>query len=66
MVVEFSNPAPTCGTVDYRPEILTSVTFLHFAVILFLISAVVTVLVTLVTPPPEKERVRSIIIATGV
>ncbi|XP_039252114.2 sodium/glucose cotransporter 4-like [Styela clava] len=57
MLIEFTLPAPTCGHIDGRPEILTKVPFLYFAMILFMISMFVSIFVSLVTPPPSKEQI---------
>jgi len=60
MGVEFSYANPTCGSgdPDLRPDIITKVHYLMFAIILCAISLVVTVAVTIVTPPRRKNQVR--------
>jgi len=61
MGVEFSYSGPTCGSgdEDKRPDIITKVHYLMFAIILCAVSLVVTIAVTIVTPPRRKEQVRS-------
>lgn len=57
LVLEFLHPAPPCGDPDTRPAILGSIHYLHFAVALFLISGVVVVAGSLLTPPPHRAQV---------
>uniref|UniRef100_A0A8W8LAM0 Sodium/glucose cotransporter 4 n=1 Tax=Magallana gigas TaxID=29159 RepID=A0A8W8LAM0_MAGGI len=58
MTLDFTFLAPPCGSneVDTRPEIISKVDFLHFAIILALISTIVMVVISLFTQPrPEKK-----------
>lgn len=58
MALDFTFLAPPCGSneVDTRPEIISKVDFLHFAIILALISTIVMVVISLFTQPrPEKK-----------
>ena len=59
-VLEYSYQAPACGAVAGPPPrwwVLTvkNLHFLNFGVILWLISGVITVVVSLLTPPMDKE-----------
>ncbi|KAL6481251.1 hypothetical protein MHYP_G00093310 [Metynnis hypsauchen] len=56
MVLEFAFPPPRCGVFDPAPSILRSVHYLHFAIILCLLTIIVVVVVSLLTPPPTEEQ----------
>ena len=62
MILEFVYSAPDCGSgdVDERPSVLSKVNFLHFAIIISIISLVSSVVISLFTEPraPEKVRLR--------
>uniref|UniRef100_A0A8C7C0K9 Sodium/mannose cotransporter SLC5A10 n=1 Tax=Neovison vison TaxID=452646 RepID=A0A8C7C0K9_NEOVI len=60
LVLEFLHPAPPCGDPDTRPAILGSIHYLHFAVALFLISGVVVVAGSLLTPPPHRAQIENL------
>ncbi|CAH1801179.1 unnamed protein product [Owenia fusiformis] len=52
---EFSYPKPSCGQEDTRPAIIKDVHYLHFGILLFGITVIVTVTVSLLTKPmPDK------------
>ncbi|EFB16032.1 hypothetical protein PANDA_012259 [Ailuropoda melanoleuca] len=53
LVLEFLHPAPPCGDPDTRPAILGSIHYLHFAVVLFVLSGLVVVAGSLLTAPPQ-------------
>ncbi|KAM7311241.1 sodium/glucose cotransporter 5 [Ixodes scapularis] len=57
---EFSYHVPGCGSPDPdpRPAIISSVHYLHFAVLLFLISVIATVVISLLTPPIDDKKAR--------
>lgn len=57
LVLEFLHPAPPCGDPDTRPAILGGIHYLHFAVVLFVLSGVVVVAGSLLTPPPQGVQV---------
>ncbi|XP_031707894.1 sodium/myo-inositol cotransporter-like [Anarrhichthys ocellatus] len=50
---------PRCDQPDERPSFIKDVHFMYVAAILFWTSALVTVVVSLCTPPPRKEQIRS-------
>lgn len=60
LVLEFLHPAPRCGDPDTRPAILGSIHYLHFAVALFLLSGVVVVAGSLLTPPPHRAQIENL------
>lgn len=57
MVLEFAFPPPRCGVVDSAPAVLRSVHYLHFAILLCALSAIVVGVVSLLTPPPTHDQV---------
>ncbi|XP_045839691.1 sodium/glucose cotransporter 5 isoform X2 [Meles meles] len=60
LVLEFLHPAPPCGDPDTRPAVLGSIHYLHFAVALFLLSGVVVVAGSLLTPPPHGAQIENL------
>ncbi|XP_064284871.1 sodium/glucose cotransporter 4 isoform X4 [Passer domesticus] len=56
MIMEFSYSAPSCGEEDRRPAVLKDVHYLYFALILFVLTAIVIVLVSLCTPAIPEEK----------
>ena len=61
MVLDFSHPAPRCGSGDEddRLSIITEVHYLHFAIILAGLCLTVYVVVSLMTKPREERQVGS-------
>uniref|UniRef100_A0A9J8BG33 Sodium/mannose cotransporter SLC5A10 n=2 Tax=Cyprinus carpio TaxID=7962 RepID=A0A9J8BG33_CYPCA len=57
MILEFAFPPPRCGVFDPAPSVLRSVHYLHFAIILCGLTAIVVVVISLLTPPPTDEQV---------
>ncbi|CAG2168176.1 unnamed protein product, partial [Oppiella nova] len=57
-VMEFSYTVPPCGSndPDPRPLILSKVHYLHFGIILFIISMVVTIVISLLTKPIDEKH----------
>eukprot|EP00066_Takifugu_rubripes_P023477 XP_011612743.1 PREDICTED: sodium/glucose cotransporter 4 isoform X3 [Takifugu rubripes] len=56
MILEFSNSYPACGQDDLRPAVLARVHYLYFAMILFSVSCIVIVTVSLATAPIAEEH----------
>ncbi|XP_034405836.1 sodium/myo-inositol cotransporter-like [Cyclopterus lumpus] len=50
---------PRCDQPDERPSFIKNVHFMYVAAVLFWVSALVTVVVSLCTPPPRKEQIRN-------
>ncbi|XP_074482960.1 sodium/myo-inositol cotransporter-like [Sebastes fasciatus] len=50
---------PRCDQPDERPSFIKDVHFMYVAAVLFWVSALVTVVVSLCTPPPTKEQIRT-------
>jgi hypothetical protein len=61
MILEFSYAglAPDCleGLPDPTPSIVKDVHFLHFGIILFVLVVLVTVVISLLTPPLPKSQI---------
>ncbi|XP_078486648.1 sodium/glucose cotransporter 4 [Ciona intestinalis] len=56
MIMDFVYGAPLCGQDEFRPEILYKVHYLYFAMILATITAIIAVVISLITPAIPKER----------
>lgn len=59
LVLAFVYREPHCNQPDKRPSFIKDVHFMYVAVILFWVSALVMVVVSLCTPPPKKEQIQS-------
>ncbi|XP_038575477.1 sodium/myo-inositol cotransporter-like [Micropterus salmoides] len=59
LVLAFVYREPHCDRPDERPSFIKDVHFMYVAAILFWVSALVTVVVSLCTPPPGKEQIRT-------
>uniref|UniRef100_H2YKJ8 Uncharacterized protein n=1 Tax=Ciona savignyi TaxID=51511 RepID=H2YKJ8_CIOSA len=60
MIMDFAYGTPLCGQDEYRPAVLYKVHYLYFAIILAAITAIAAVVVSLLTPPIPKNKVRHI------
>ncbi|XP_033835118.1 sodium/myo-inositol cotransporter-like [Periophthalmus magnuspinnatus] len=58
LILAFIYREPHCDQPDNRPSFIKDVHFMYVAAILFWISALVTVIVSLLTPPPTKEQIK--------
>uniref|UniRef100_A0A1I8ISX3 Solute carrier family 5 member 6 n=1 Tax=Macrostomum lignano TaxID=282301 RepID=A0A1I8ISX3_9PLAT len=56
MIWSFIESPPGCGEEDTRHELLRNFHYLHFAIFLFSLSAIISFVVSLVTRPLPKER----------
>ncbi|XP_014834107.1 PREDICTED: sodium/glucose cotransporter 4-like isoform X1 [Poecilia mexicana] len=61
MALEFAFPPPRCGVVDSAPLVLRGVHYLHFAILLCGLTAIVVAVVSFVTPPPSHEQVGTLV-----
>lgn len=59
LVLAFVYREPHCDQPDERPSFIKDVHFMYVAAVLFWVSALVTVVVSLCTPPPGKEQIRT-------
>ncbi|XP_066299559.1 sodium/glucose cotransporter 4-like [Branchiostoma lanceolatum] len=55
LVMDFAYGSPGCGEPEFRTAVLWRVHFLYFAMILFAVSAIVMVVVSLCTPPIDDK-----------
>ncbi|XP_066181682.1 sodium/glucose cotransporter 4-like [Sylvia atricapilla] len=60
MVMDLVYTAPSCGEEDRRPAVLKDVHYLYFALILCALTAIVTVVISLCTPPIPEEKLDSL------
>lgn len=65
MVLEFAFPPPRCGVVDSAPAVLRGVHYLHFAILLCGLTAVVVAVVSLLTPPPTHDQVLNLMMSSA-
>ncbi|XP_008280080.1 sodium/glucose cotransporter 4 [Stegastes partitus] len=56
IVLEFSYSPPSCGQPDNQPAVLSDVHYLYFALILFALTCLIIVAVSLATAPIPKEH----------
>ncbi|XP_064471083.1 sodium/glucose cotransporter 4-like [Ornithodoros turicata] len=63
---EFWYSVPACGSVisDPRPAVLSSVHYLHFGILLFIITIIITTVVSLLTLPIEATQLHRLTYAT--
>ncbi|XP_069567966.1 sodium/myo-inositol cotransporter-like [Brachyistius frenatus] len=59
LVLAFVYRKPHCSQPDERPSFIKDVHFMYVAAILFWVSALVAVVVSLCTPPPGQEQIRT-------
>ncbi|CAG06669.1 unnamed protein product [Tetraodon nigroviridis] len=59
LVLSYIYREPRCDQPDERPFFIKDVHFMYVAAILFWVSGVVAVIVSLCTPPPKKEQIRN-------
>ncbi|NWV51528.1 SC5A3 protein, partial [Daphoenositta chrysoptera] len=59
LILAFFYRAPECDQPDTRPGFIKNIHYMYVATALFWVTGVVTVVVSLLTPPPTKEQVRT-------
>ncbi|NXD22766.1 SC5A9 protein, partial [Spelaeornis formosus] len=60
MIMEFVYSSPSCGEEDRRPAVLKDLHYLHFALILCVLTAIVIIIVSLCTPAIPEEKLDSL------
>ncbi|XP_029140311.1 sodium/glucose cotransporter 5 [Protobothrops mucrosquamatus] len=60
MVLEFAYPVPRCGILDPRPSFVRDLHYLHFALLLCLLTAVTVVGISWLTPPPPEGQIKDV------
>ncbi|XP_064413152.1 sodium/myo-inositol cotransporter-like [Latimeria chalumnae] len=59
LILAFVYRVPECNQPDTRPSFIRNVHYMYIATTLFWITVAVTVIVSLLTPPPTKEQIRT-------
>ncbi|XP_069492300.1 sodium/myo-inositol cotransporter [Ambystoma mexicanum] len=59
LILAFVYRPPECDQPDNRPGFIKSIHYMYIATALFWITGVITVVVSLLTPPPDKEQIRT-------
>ena len=57
MILDFTHLAPPCGEEDTRPSIIAKVHYMYFALILFWVTAIAIVVISLFTKQMEGANV---------
>ena len=57
MGLDFSYASPPCGKPDHRPAILQRVHYFYFALLLFVITIILCISLSLMTESPDAELV---------
>ena len=57
MVLDFVYQAPECGVKDTRPIFVKDFHYMYFALMIFLLTGIVCIVVSLLTPAPDPEMV---------
>ncbi|KAM3827056.1 sodium/mannose cotransporter SLC5A10 [Vipera latastei] len=60
MVLEFAYPVPRCGILDPRPSLVRDLHYLHFALLLCLLTAVSVVGISWLTLPPPEAQIKDV------
>ncbi|XP_044289096.1 sodium/glucose cotransporter 5 isoform X2 [Varanus komodoensis] len=60
LALDLAYPAPPCGTLDQRPRLVKDVHYLHFAILLCLLTALVVVGISLGAGPPPESQIRGV------
>ncbi|XP_041457945.1 sodium/glucose cotransporter 4-like [Lytechinus variegatus] len=56
MILDYTFTAPGCGQTDNRPSIVSNFHYLYFATVLFTITLIVIVIISLFTEPIRSEK----------
>lgn len=59
LVLAFTYRAPECDQPDNRPGFIKDIHYMYVATALFWITGLITVIVSLLTPPPTKDQIRT-------
>ncbi|CAH1791826.1 unnamed protein product [Owenia fusiformis] len=55
MVLDFIYKAPSCGEIDTRPGMIAKVHYMYFAMLLFWITGIVMIVISLLTKAPDEK-----------
>ncbi|XP_018408537.1 PREDICTED: sodium/glucose cotransporter 4-like isoform X2 [Nanorana parkeri] len=56
MIMDFVYRAPNCGEEDTRPSVLKNVHYLYFAILLFGLTTIICIVISLFTPAMSEEE----------
>ncbi|KAG6932748.1 solute carrier family 5 member 3 [Chelydra serpentina] len=59
LILAFIYRVPECNQPDTRPGFIKNIHYMYIATALFWITGIVTITVSLFTPPPTKEQIRT-------
>ncbi|CAO2632403.1 Sodium/myo-inositol cotransporter [Lemmus lemmus] len=59
LILAFTYRAPECDQPDNRPGFIKDIHYMYVATALFWITGLITVIVSLLTPPPTKDQIRT-------
>ena len=59
MILDYVYVEPECGLPDDRPMLIAKVHYMYFALILFFLSGLTAIIVSLLTKPPELDQVNN-------
>ncbi|EMP32271.1 sodium/myo-inositol cotransporter [Chelonia mydas] len=59
LILAFIYRVPECNQPDTRPGFIKNIHYMYIATALFWITGIVTIIVSLFTPPPTKEQIRT-------
>ncbi|XP_078513054.1 sodium/myo-inositol cotransporter [Lissotriton helveticus] len=59
LILAFVYRPPECNLPDNRPSFIKHFHYMYIATALFWITGIVTIIVSLLTPPPDKEQIRT-------
>ena len=57
MILDFVYPEPSCGELDVRPVLVSKIHYMYFALILFGLTGITMVIVSLASEAPTPEQV---------
>ena len=57
MILDFAYEEPRCGEPDNRPLIIVKMHYMYFAMLLFWLSGITMIVLSLLTKAPDKEKV---------
>ncbi|XP_075053318.1 sodium/myo-inositol cotransporter [Mixophyes fleayi] len=59
LILAFIYRVPECNLPDDRPSFIKNIHYMYIATALFWITSIITIVVSLLTPPPKKEQIRT-------
>lgn len=59
LILAFIYRAPECNLPDNRPSFIKNIHYMYVATALFWITASIAIIVSLLTPPPKKDQIRT-------